>query len=122
MAAILNVSANENHRKGNLVLMKKKESKPVAFRLDGAYIEKLEAMAERDGVTVNEKSRRILQAALDGVETELQTVRIEMIDHRSDFKEFQEGMADFAETLLRKVGFEDIKAKAFVDLKLRKGR
>ena len=121
MPAILNVSTKENLRKGSLFLMKKKESKPVAFRLDSAYIEQLEVLAERDGVTVNEKSRRILQAALDGVETELQTVRIEMTDHRSDFKEFQEGMADFAEILLRKVGFEDIKAKAFVDLKLRKG-
>lgn len=54
----------------------------VAFRLDNERLDKLESLAKTEGVSVNEKAKQMLIAALDGRQEYADFIQLELAEAR----------------------------------------
>jgi hypothetical protein len=59
-------------------MKEKKNRTTIGYRLDDAYLSKLERLAKREGISPHEKARRIVVAVLDGVDDREELLQLEM--------------------------------------------
>lgn len=55
----------------------------IAFRLDNERLDKLEGLAKTEGVSVNEKAKQMLNAALDGRQEYADFIQLELAEARN---------------------------------------
>lgn len=73
----------------------KKASSTVSFRLDEERLGKLERLANREGVSLHEKARRIVVAVLDALEEQEEMLHLEMAKTQAGQEEILERLARF---------------------------
>lgn len=54
----------------------------IAFRLDNERLDKLEQLAKKEGVSVNEKAKQMLSATLDGRQEYADFIQLELAESR----------------------------------------
>lgn len=65
----------------------------IAFRLDNERLEKLEQLAKTEGVSVNEKAKSMLSAALDGRQEYADFIQLELAEARNRQEQVFERLA-----------------------------
>jgi hypothetical protein len=59
-------------------MKEKKNRSTIGYRLDDEHLAKLERLANREGVSVHEKARRLVVAVLNGVDEREELLHLEM--------------------------------------------
>ena len=102
----------------------KKNRTTVGYRLDDERLAKLENLANKEGVSVHEKARQMMIAALDGRDAKEERQELALAEVRSSVDEMQErsecmefGIRETFVALFQRLGAaNETEARAFIDL------